>query len=170
MQVHTPTDALVTTKRPRWLLLSFGAALLLCAGAATFFGQMMHSGLKDAVDDFGAMGSDFWNGLVRVVGSSLIFLTLASTIVSEMRAVFGTSVAAAAYQAKLWRQARRVVVVFMGLVILSSFTATVIPGGSQILEISLIGAFILVCYVSSTHAKWLSLLQSHEASAQGSTE
>lgn len=170
MQTITPTRALDTAKRPWWLLLSFGIALLLFGAIATFLCHMMYSGLEYLIDDFRTMGEDFWVGFVLVVSSSLMFLALASVVISEMRTVFRNSVAAAAHQAKLWRQARRTVVFCMGIVVLAQFVITVIPNRSLLPEISLIGAFLLLWFVSSTHAKWSSLLQRYEIDTQGSRE
>jgi hypothetical protein len=159
MQTNSSTNALIAAKRPWWLLLSFGAALLLFAGAAAFFGAIIHDGLKDMIDNLGTMDREFWSGFVRVVGYSLMLLALAAAFVTEIRAVFKPTIAGAAYQAKLWRQARRVMLYCMGLVVLSSCFVTFVPGRSQLFEISLIGAFLLLCFVSSTHAKWSSSLQ-----------
>lgn len=170
MQTNTPIDDAETTKCPWWLLLSFGIALFLFGGIAIFLGNMMNAGLKYLADDFEVMGEDFWTGIVLVAVSSLLFLTLAAVVVSEMRTVVRKSVAAAKHQARLWRQARRAVVACTGLFVLLNFVCTVIPGRSLTPDFVLIGVFMTLCYLSFTHAKWALLLQRYEQGVQKSSK
>ena len=159
MKSSSPADAKKTVRRPWWLILSFGLALVVFGGTASFLCTMLCAGLQYLIDGFYVRGEDFCVGLILSVGSLLLFLALLTTTSSEIQAVIGKSICAARHQAKLWQQARRVVMGCIAVFLVLHFFITSVPGSSFVPGLFLLGAFFMLHYLSSTHERWSSFLQ-----------